>query len=254
MSLEEELVFYQFGQGVDSDVALLVAFKQLDEAKKREQLIDLSFLLRRTDPIGPDVEQALTASSLGATYAPCVILTKMRFRLKLDPVLSEGELENHYTFLLHLFKTAYQRQFSQKRENPAKWWFKDLSSPETVQGILTRHQALLVEVYDDPSFRSEFISLAKLWHDDKLAKQARYQSPAPVQQDYVDFITYDEMVTNMIKMYDNKTIRAIDLLFTSVAKALSLRYDLSSEQARRLVLEVIGRHMQEIYGIGLFEG
>ncbi|SFC12674.1 DUF5958 family protein [Spirosoma endophyticum] len=253
MSLEEEIAFYRFGQGVHSDVALLEAFSHLDEDKKREQLLDFSFLVRRTAPVDSDVEQALAGSSLGATYTPCFVLKKMGFRLKLDPVLSDEELENHYTFLLHLFKTAYQRQFSQERGNPAKWWFSDLSSQELVQDILTRHQALLVEIYDTPSFRSEFISLAKLWHDDKLAKQAMRQQPAPIHQDHFAFITYDEMVTSIIKMYDNKTMRAIDLLFTSVGKALSLRYGLSSEQARRLALEVIDRHMQETYGTGLFE-
>ena len=252
MSLEEEIMIYQFGQGVHSDVAMIEPFSQLDEAEKRGQLINLYYLVRQTKPVDSDIEQALADSSLGATYTPCVILTQGMFRLKLDPGLSEGEHENHYTFLLYLFKTAYQRRFVLEKGNPHKWWFMDLLSPEIVQDILTRHQSLIVDVYDAPSFRSEFISLAKLWYNSKLEKEARYQQPAPVHETHFDFVTYDEIVTNAIEMYDNKTMRSIALLWTSVGKALALRYGLTSEQARRLVLDVIERHIQETYGTGLF--
>lgn len=257
MSLEEEIRINQFGQGVYSVDDLLDLFSQLDDDKKRQSFVHFYCQVCESNLTDSDVEQALADCSIDATDATYGYLNLSRLATGLKGVISiphtanppEGTLEKPYKLLLHLFKIDYQRRYALEKDNPTKWWYWDLSSSETAQGILTRHRELVDEVYNTPSFRSEFVSIAKWWNSSLPLQQIFAHEAAPETQTHFDFITYDEMSTNT--MIGNKHSLGIALLRHSLAKALSIRYKLDDDQARRLTLGVVERHLQETYNRGL---
>lgn len=117
------------------------------------------------------------------------------------------------------------------------------------QGILTGYQQRAEKSYAHPSFRSEFVSLAKLWYEDMISSRAKYKEPepAPKPQTHFDFVDYNEIVTESIEWNDDKLTRAITLLRDSLTKAISVRYAIDTEQARKLVFDVVERHLRETY-------
>ena len=260
MSLEEELAINQFGQGVRSVADLLDEFSQLDEDRKRKRFFFLYCQVWQSKPADSDIEQALTDCSLEATDANYVYLKFHRLKTGFNWVTwipdtenpPEGGLHKPYELLLHLFKTDYQRRFELEKENPSKWWYWDLSNAEISQGILTKHQERIEEVYTDAGFRSEFATLAKLWHKNNLEKQARYSEPSSERQTHFDFITYDELTVDLLPI-GNRYSPAIALVRNAVENALSIRYQLDTDLARRLTLDVIERHLQETYKSTLFQ-
>ncbi len=248
MSLEEEITIIQFAQGARSDSAILDDFGQLDKEKKSSSLFTLSYLLWRLKPIESDTEQALVASSLEATYTPC-----RRGLVYFTPsYLADGEPEKDYKFILYLIKTAYQRRLELKRTKHPKWWYWDLSNSEIVQDILTTHRELAEKIYNNPSFRGEFISLAKLWNDRNIDSEAYIQNPSPERQTHFHFITYDEMMTYHLSTLNEKRTRSITALRNALENGLSITYALDSDQVQRLTSEVMERHLQETYNKGLF--
>lgn len=258
MSLEEEIAIHQFGQGVRSAADLLDQFTQVDGLQRSARFFDLYCHVWRSELVDSDIEQALAGCSVTATDATYDFLNLHRLRAGSKNILfipdtsnpPEGTLEKAYELLLYLFKADYQRRFALEKENPTIWWYWDLSNGDTVQGILTRHQELVDEVYTAPNFRSEFVSVAKLLHDHKGLSQARSPKPVPEHQNQFDFLTYDEIMTEFVQ--GSKYSRAIALLRNSLEKALSIRYRLNADQARRLTLDVINRHSQETYNTKLF--
>ena len=259
MSLEEEIALYQFGQGVRSADDLLSRFIHLSENQQRSQFINLYCQVSDSALVDSDIEQALADCSLEASDAMYAYLNLDHFKTGSKRVVyiphtenpPDGKLEKAYEVILYLFKAAYQRRYALEKENPTKWWYWDLSNDEVAQGILTRHQALVDEVYNTPSFRSEFTSLAKLWYENKLRDQTRFKEPASERQTHFGFLTYDEMVTESVD--HDKHERAIWLLGRALEKAFSRRYQLDTDQARRLTFDVIERHLRETYQTGLFE-
>ncbi len=260
MSLEEEIVLNQFGQGVRSVANLLDQFIQLEEAQQRKQFVDLYCQVWEFKLVDADVEQALADCSLKATDLIYAYLNLHRLTTGLKNVICiphsanppEGRLDKAYQLLLYLFKTDYQRRFALEKGNSTNWWYWDLSDSEISQGILTRHRELVDEIYNTPGFWSEFAVIAKRWYDDELLTQTQFQEPAPGSQTHFNFLTYDEVVTESVMLFDDKDSRAIGLLRHSLAKALSVRYRLAAEQVNRLIVDVIERHLQETYNTGLF--
>ena len=258
MSLEEEITINQFGQGVYSVTDLLDQFTRVDEQQRRARFFDLYCLVWESELVDSDVEQALADCSVTATDATYDYLNLHRLRAGSKSMLCipdtsnppEGTLEKPYEVLLHLFKADYQRRFALEKENPTTWWYWDLSDTEIAQGILTRHRELVDEVYATPGFRSEFVSLSKLLHEHMGWPQARSSKPAPEHQNQFNFLTYDEMITEFVQ--GSKYMRAIALLRNSLEKALSIRYRLNADEARRLTLDVINKHSQETYNTRLF--
>ena len=258
MSLEEEITINQFGQGVHSVADLLDQFTQADEHQRRARFFDLYCHVWELNLVDSDIEQALADCSVTAADATCDYLNLHRLRAGSKSMLwipdtgnpPDGTLEKPYQLLLHLFRADYQRRFALEKENPTTWWYWDLSDTKIAQSILTRHRELVDEVYAIPSFRSEFVSLAKLLHEHMGFPQARFPKPAPEHQNQFNFLTYDEMITEFVQ--GSKYIRAIALLRHSLEKALSIRYRLTTDEARRLTLDVINRHSQEIYNTDFF--
>ena len=252
MSLDDEIAIIQFGQGVHADIELLDHFSQLDKQGKRNHLFGLYFLVERSSPVDSDLDQANIDSSPDTTAIPYLILKFKRMTRSVKLNMTEEYLEKTYTLLLTLFKTAYQRRYASEKENPAKWWYWDLSNKAIVQSILTSHQELVQAVYDTPGFRSEFASIAKLWHDRKASAHAKLPEPNSLIQTSFNFLTYDEMVTYSIKVFEDNYLRGITLLSNSVEKALSARYGLAADEARRVVLDVTNRHFQDKYDTKFF--
>lgn len=256
MNLEDEIAIYRFAQGVHSAEEVLSRFDQIDEYEKQMRFMELDGLVWQLKPIDADLDQVIANSLLTDTAISEEVLKAYRSKLGSRRItrLIEGKFDQSYTLLLNLFKTAYQRGFT--LGNPANWRYWDLSNPDVVQDIRTRQQALINEVYAAPSFRSEFTSIAKLWHEHGTSLQTRQKKPdpAPERQTHFHFLSYDEMISESIKVVNDKTIHGIRVLLHSMEKALAVRYGLASDDAKRVALAVIERHLRDTYNVGLFWG
>lgn len=260
MSLEEEILINQFGQGVRSSVDVIDQFTQLDNAQQRHRFVFLYCELGESTWSESDVRQALADCSLENpevmyNYLNFGRLTASTKRSILIPHTSNppnGRLDRAYEVLLALFKIGYQRRFALENSNSNAWQYRNLSDPEVVKSIMDQHRSLVEQVYANSGYRSEFACLAKSWRDDKLSRQQQASEPTDAPQTHFDFMTYDEMVTNLLAQFDNKNARGLSMLRHSLAQALVKQYGLSPSQANRLVFDVIERHLLDTYNMTLF--
>lgn len=262
MNLENELVLYQFAQGARPTDELLDRFSQLDTARQRKWFVHFYCWVCDYELTEADMEQALADCGLDTTDPLYDYLnlrhvasgTKNVIRIPPTANPPGGTLDKAYTVLLHLFRKGYYRRFVSEQTNLVDWIYQDLSDPALVQEILTNHRALVEAIYMNPSFRSEFASLAKLYYaEHRLADEAelREQEP-PEPQATFDFVTYDELLTEKA-LATNKSWDAISLLSHSVSKGLSVHYGLELDKARSLMVAVIDKHAQETYHTKLFD-
>ncbi|QMW00662.1 DUF5958 family protein [Spirosoma foliorum] len=244
MSIEEEITIYQFGHGVYSVSDILEQFRQLNEGEKRMRLYEIYSLIQQSNPADTDIEQAIASSSLDPTNESCTTLKTQRFQPHMV-FLPDGESEKIAELLLHVFKLAYQRSYELEKENPREWWYADFSKPDIVQATLARHRELADEMYNNPSFRFEFVALTKLWYKRKTVREVSEPEPVPEPQTHFDFVTYDEISIEGLATYK----RDYDMMYlqNSVTKGLAKQYEVDIDLARRLMLTVIDRHMQETY-------
>lgn len=252
MSLDEEITLYQFAQGVQAEASLLDRFSQLKYDKKAGWFLDVSSQVRALKPIDADRQQAMTDSGLTDTDVDNVFPKANRLKIAIYTIMQhpEGDYAHAYKLLLYLFKAAYQRRVTSG--NPARWRYVDLSSPDVVENIRTRHQHALEDVYANPGFRSEFASIAKLRHERYTLWKAEPQEPTPEPQTHFTFLSYDEMITESIKAFTDKQMRGIYILSHSLEKALSAQYGFDADEARRVIDEVVERHWRETYDTDLF--
>ncbi|AUD04596.1 DUF5958 family protein [Spirosoma pollinicola] len=281
MNLEEEIVICQFGQGVYSVADMLEQFGQLEKDQQRKRFVDLYFQVWDAKLVDADIEQALANCSLSATDAMYEYLHLRSLATGFKGIVCVpesanppgGELGKAYELLLYLFKIDYQRRFGQhtdteqstrtnfkidyrpsfsrEQETPTDWRFRDLSNSEIARGILTRHRELVEQVYEHPSFRSEFVCIAKQWYESIFTGQTALDESTPERQTHFDFLTYDELMTKNTTLFDHKGAYGIRLLRQSLTQALAIRYVLTAEQANRLVVDVIERHLRETYNSDL---
>ena len=220
--------------------------------------MELDWLVRQLKPIDADLDQVIANTLSTDTDIADAVLKAYQSKLGSRRItrMVEGKFEQSYTLMLDLFKTAYQRRFALKKEKPDNWRYWNLSNPDVVQDIQIRHQALINDVYADPGFRSEFATIAKLWHEHGtlLLGRQKEPEPAPERQTHFHFLSYDDMISESVKQFDDKNGHAIAVLRQSVEKALAIRHGLASGEAKRLVLDVIERHLRNTYNIGLFWG
>ncbi|GAB4056170.1 DUF5958 family protein [Spirosoma litoris] len=257
MSLEEEIAIVQFAQGVYLDKDLLDQFSQLSEKEKEKWFFGPLALLRRLKLTYSDIGQAITDSLLTSTDTACVAL--MTYLLKPGATsmanlsalinLSGDDRTKAYKLLLHVFKIAYQQRLAFEASGSTNWWYWDLSSNEVVQNLLKRHQELIHKTYINSGFRSEFVSLAKLYNDRNTMMQSSNQGSGLIVQTQFDFLTYDELMTECI--VGNKYERGRVFLLHSLQNALTVEYRIDSDQAGRLVMAVIDQHMQETFNTRL---
>ncbi|WP_420148966.1 DUF5958 family protein [Spirosoma sp.] len=268
MNFEDEIVLYQFAQGVYPMTDLRDQFSLLSAEKQRKRFVHFYCKVYEYAFTDADIDKALADCSLDATDAVYDYLNLRRLVKGPKNVVCiphsasppEGRLDKVYGVLLNLFKINYQRQYALGKTNPTDWQYRDLSNPEIVQEIGSSHQTLLDEVYTNPSYRSEFASMAKLWYEQDRLSQSRYQEPepAPERQTTFDFITYDELINESNKLFEGnsdemKLSNAFGMLRQSVEKGLAKRYGLPIEKARKLLFDVMERHLRETYNVDLFD-
>jgi hypothetical protein len=255
MSLEEEIVVYQFAQGVRSEADLIDRFEHVNDDKKATRLFKLSSLLWRLAPFDADDEQLVISASNTMKDTPNASLLRtcdqVNNKLRLILNFSENGVDESHKLLLDLLKKIYQRRFELEKENPTKWWYQDLANSEIVQVILNRHQALVDTTYNNPSYRGEFSSIAKLWQEERISRQPKVEEPTAERQDKFTFLTYDDMITASINMGYSKQSRGIHLLSNSLRKAIIKSHQLDSDSANRVVWDVIERYLHETYNTTL---
>ncbi|MFC5410354.1 DUF5958 family protein [Larkinella bovis] len=240
-SLEDEIAIIQFGQDVRSEEELRKRFKALSVDEKRSRLFDLSMLVFSMQPVDSDVAQAIAHSGLDASEAACKQLETEKLRSNRVVLLPESELESGYRLWLHLFKIAYQRTYAREKGNATHWWYRDLADDETGQEILTTHQRLVDEIYANPGFRNEFISIVRLRHAAFPDTSTRVE-----ERTTNNFLSYDEVISVSIQSHETqqKHLEAIHLLSDAIRKALRRQYGLAAEQTRRLIEDVIQRYSE----------
>lgn len=262
MSLEEEIAINQFGQGALSEADMLGSFTQLDASKQRKRFVRLYLYVTSQKLTASDIDQALAACSLTTEDPVNTYLNLSYLKIGSRGVLyipqseepPEGDLAKPYSVLLHVFRANYQRRYAVEKDNSTMWWYQDFSTNETAQTILDTHHRLAEEIYANASFRSEFMTMAKLWHTHDLFVQASNQDPPPTKpQTHFDFVRYDQIGYDPSWTAANQSVQACALLRSSVEKALFKQYGLAIDEIRRLTLDVINRHMQEMYSSGLYD-
>jgi len=263
MSLEEEIAINQFGQGALSEADMLGSFTQLDASTQRKQFVRLYLYVTSHKLTASDIDQALAACSLTTEDPVNTYLNLPYLKVGSRGVLyiphteepPEGDLAKPYTVLLYVFRVNYQRRYAEEKDNSTMWWYRDFSTNETAQAILDTHHRLTEEIYANASFRSEFMTMAKLWHAHDLLVKASHQDPPPTEpQTHFDFVRYDEISYDPSWAKASQRMQACALLRSSVEKALLKQYGLDINEIRRLTLDVISRHMQEMYSSGIYDG
>ena len=127
MHVNSEIELNKFAQGLEPDATILEQFKCLSVEEKRNYLTELIYLIIQSKPADADIINAINASGLKSNFTPCVMLKKGFGSLYEIVKLPENELNKVASLMLHLFKIAYLRRFQEEKNNPEKWWYKDLS-------------------------------------------------------------------------------------------------------------------------------
>ena len=112
------------------------------------------------------------------------------------------------------------------------------------------HQELIEEVYNNTSFRSEFMSYAKLRLTLKIEQQSRPKAPAAPNPKGIRFISYNDLLTKPKVESDSPLVAkskwGITFLYSSLSRALCTAYQLDAEETRRLIFAVADRHEQKL--------
>ncbi|MFD2934448.1 hypothetical protein [Spirosoma flavum] len=108
------------------------------------------------------------------------------------------------------------------------------------------HEQLVEEVYNNTSFRAEFMSYVKLWKTLKTEQQIRPKAPSAPNQSGAKFISYHDMITGATKVDPDSPLvskckRGIALLYSSLFRGLSVVHKVDAEEARRLIVGVAER-------------
>lgn len=110
------------------------------------------------------------------------------------------------------------------------------------------HEEMVDEVYSDTSYRSEFKSYARLIKtiQERLAAEVLVTGRPPWSRKKFKGLTYEEILASpsAIPLDLVEPMRHAEILYCSLAKALSIKYILEYSQAKRLVLDVVGRYEQ----------
>jgi len=242
MRLEEELIIIQFGQGALSEEELLHQFAQLDEAGQGLRFNELLHLLEQLEPV---VDEETTTEPEAPHTVIKSFSNRNRFIRRIN--VQDNTLHESYKLLLAQFKRDFQRQYAIENENPSSWWYWDFSKRDVVDRLLAGYRAVVNEVYSNLSFRGEFTSIAKLLHDDRMAKKALAEAPEPEGHHQYHFASYDEVIEKSIKSYGYAFNRPVWLLSNSLRKALVKQYGLDFDRANKVLWDVVDQHLREKY-------
>ena len=112
------------------------------------------------------------------------------------------------------------------------------------------HEELVEDVYNNVSFRSEFISYARLWSSLRTEQQLSPKAPSAPNPDGVNFIAYHDLLTNPKVEPDSPQVvkckRGIAFLYSSLSRALTVAHKLNAEETRRLIFAVADRYAQRL--------
>jgi len=137
LTLKDEILINQFGQGIATNEVILDQFLPMDIGEKRIYLKGIIDLILQSKPSDDNIESAIHESKLKTTFTPCVILRKgvRTFNLQKMADLPDNEMEKVLNLLLTLFKVAYFRRFKEEKNTAAKWWYWDLSDSQNVKRV-----------------------------------------------------------------------------------------------------------------------
>lgn len=252
MKLAEEIAVYQYAQGVLSEEEIVRRFMELPEGMREWHFSDLYTLVYEITLPEEDIDAAIIQSGVDSDSHMCEVLKRHLSGKGLRNVmmrsgLPDTEQEKAYLLLLYLVKKDYQQNGTGESKLPDDWRYHDLSDQEFVQSILADYNRLQEEVYQDPEYRSEFASLARLWYNRKYSVE-----PEPEQSTThpTHFLSYDDLVGEWTKMLPELNKYPLYFLSNSLANALAIRYKMRSENAHKLVWEVVERHLRDTYNTG----
>ena len=249
MKLEDELLIIQCAQGHQAEVDLQNHFSQLTVRDQQRRLFDLLNMLEQFRLTDADIEQFNALSSTGNTSLPFPVTYSGKAKLGLQINMAESELENYFTVLLNLLKKAYHQSDEREKAAATDWWFQNLSDNERVQNLLIKHEERVNELYTAPGFRSEFTSLARLYHDKMIQRELANQEATSQEevQTQFDFISYDGIMEKSVTYGFDKTSHAIYILHNAIGRAIARKYGLDSDTSSQLVMEVLGKYYQDSY-------
>lgn len=139
MKREYEISLNQYGQGLISIEKIQSIFNTFSKNDKLCFLKGLINLIQQSKVQDSDIEPAIVHGDLKPSYTACVMIKKggsKTYNLLKLLDLPEYEMGRSLILLLNLFQIAYLRRFLIEKNNPDKWWYWDLSDPQTVEKIL----------------------------------------------------------------------------------------------------------------------
>ncbi len=137
LPIEKAILLNKYGQGLIKNTLLLDKFLALVLEEKRNYLRDIISLIIQSKAKDENIETAITESNLKPTFTPCVLLRKGISNQNLQRIveLPENELSKSFILFLELFKVAYRKRFDIEKNDPAKWWYWDLSNESNLNRL-----------------------------------------------------------------------------------------------------------------------
>jgi len=138
MTIEQEILLNQFGQGIYNNYKIINQFELFDIDTKRNILRDMEHFIIQSNTTFEDIGQAINESKLKSTFTPCVILNKGLNSKNFDKIINlpESELTKAFRLFIHLFKISYSRRYLFEKGNSNKWWYWDLSNQKNIDKII----------------------------------------------------------------------------------------------------------------------
>lgn len=251
MRLEDEVSVVQFAQGVGSDSELIARFQQRSEREKRMIFSDLSGFVQELSPTEAEVDQANAMRKQIGVELPESVLKRHWLSVMQHILFMPGDnCDALNKILLYLFRIVYQRHYALLKGNPDNWWYWDLSDDRVVDAILVNHQTAIKDGYNNPSFRMEFETLARLWN--QTGATTPVKSAEPSDESERVFLSYDDVLTASLNTLNPSVSPGLSILLSSLTNAFSAKYQVETERARKIVLAVLERYLIEIYNRSLF--
>ncbi|WP_080056760.1 DUF5958 family protein [Spirosoma aerolatum] len=254
MRLEDEVRVVQFAQGVGSDSELINRFRQLGKREKRIVFSDLSGFVQDLNPTEAEVDQANDLREQIGIELPESVLKGHWLAIMQHILFMPGDhCDALNTLLLYLFRIVYQRHYPLLKGKADNWWYWDLSDQTIVESILEKHRTAIEDGYTNPSFRMEFETVARLWHQTGATAQAKPTESESSYRPEAGFLSYDDVLKVSLNNLVTNMSPGLSILLSSLTNAFSVKYQVQTEQARKIVLAVLERHLTETYNRNLFD-
>ncbi|MBN8820703.1 MULTISPECIES: DUF5958 family protein [unclassified Spirosoma] len=253
MRLEDEVRVVQFAQGVGSDSELINRFQQLGKREKVIVFSDLSGFVQDLNPTEAEVDQANgLREQIGIELPESVLKGHWLATMQHILFMPGDHCDALNTLLLYLFRIVYQRHYTLLKGEADNWWYWDLSDQTIVESILEKHRTAIEDGYTNPSFRMEFETVARLWNKTGATAQVEPATVEPVTPPNPVFLSYDQVLTVSLNNLVTYMSPGLSILLSSLTNAFSVKYQIPTEQARKIVLAVLERYLIAMYNRSLF--